>query len=155
MDRIDKKILQLLQENGRMSNQELAEKVALSPSPCLRRVKQLEENGYIKHYTALLDPQTVGLELTVLVSVTLVSHNPKTMAAFEKAIQAIPAVIHCYLVAGQAHEYMLTVVAPTLNDYQELLLQQLIQIDSVKNVNSSFVMRNVIDNPALPLDHLE
>lgn len=154
MDRIDRQILTLLQENSKISNQELAEKVALSPSPCLRRVKQLEEDGYIDRYVALLNPKKVGLELAVLVSVELNSHEPAVMTDFETAIKNVPEVLQCYLVAGQTHEYILKVVTPSLEGYQELLLKKLIQIDGVKNVNSSFIMRRIIDDSPLPLGHL-
>src|SRR4249919_2958719 len=109
MDRIDKKILEILQNNSQISNQELAEKVALSPSPCLRRVKQLEENNYINRYVALLNPEKIGLQLTIIVSVGLSTHDPKKMHAFEKNMKSFPEVIQCYLIAGQTADYLLKI----------------------------------------------
>lgn len=154
IDRIDKKILQLLQENGKINNQELAEKVALSPSPCLRRVKHLEDEGYINKYVALLNPEKLGLQLTILVSVGLDSHDAKLMAKFEKIIKTYPEVVQCHLIAGHFQDYMLKVVVPNLNVYQSFLLNKLTQIEGVKTVQSNFVLRNIVDESSLPLDHL-
>ena len=109
MDRIDKKILDLLQTDGRISNQDLADQVSLSPSPCLRRVKQLEDEGYIRQYVALLDPQKIGLALTIMVSVALSNHDAHTMQDFEKMIATFPEVIQCYLIAGQTSDYLLKI----------------------------------------------
>lgn len=154
MDKTDKHILELLQDNGKLNNQDLAEKVALSPSPCLRRVKQLEKEGYIKSYSALLNPEKLGLKLTILVSIGLNTHEPKKMTEFENRIQAMPEVIQCFLIAGQAQDYMLTVVASSLEEYHTFLLKKLTQIEGVNNVHSSFVLRNIIEKPSLPLHHL-
>jgi len=154
MDRIDKKILKLLQSNSKINNQELADEVALSPSPCLRRVKQLEEAGYIHKYVALLNPEKLGLQLTILVSVGLTSHDPKLMANFESKIKALSEVVQCHLIAGQEKDYMLKVIVPGLSEYQTFLLKKLTQIDGVKNVHSSFVLRSIVDTSALPLGHL-
>lgn len=151
MDRIDKQILALLQENSKLSNQELADKVSLSPSPCLRRVKQLEDEGYIDRYVALLNSKKLGLELTILVSVGLSSHDPKVMTNFENIIKNIPEVIQCYLIAGQVQDYMLKVVMQNLEAYQEFLLKKLTQIDGVRNVHSSFVLSSIVDKSSLPL----
>jgi Lrp/AsnC family leucine-responsive transcriptional regulator len=155
MNRIDRHILELLQTNGKISNQELADQVSLSPSPCLRRVKQLEAAGFIERTVTLLNPEKIGLTLTVMVSVQLTSHEPPVIASFEKIVKQLPEVIQCYMVAGQTHEYLLKVVAPSLNEYQDWLLKRLTQIDSVKNVNSSFVMRNVVDSGPLPLEYAD
>lgn len=154
MDRIDKKILEILQSNGRISNQELAEKVALSPSPCLRRVKQLEDDGYISQYVTLLNPQKIGLQLTIIVLIGLSSHDAKKMKVFENKIAAIPEVVQCYLIAGQSADYLLKVIVPSLNDYQTFLLNKLTEIDGVSQVHSSFVLQQIVDKTALPLDHL-
>ena len=155
MDRIDKKILDILQTQGRISNQELAEQVALSPSPCLRRVKQLEEDGYIRQYVALLDQNKLGLQLTIMVSVGLNSHDAKKMQDFEKAVTAIPEVIQCYLIAGQSADYLLKVIVANLDEYQSFLLKKLTIIDGVNQVQSSFVLQHVIDRTSLPLDHVD
>ena len=121
MDRIDKKILDILQSDGQISNQDLAEKVALSPSPCSRRVKQLETEGYIDKYVALLNPKKLDLTLTIIVLVGLDSHEPKKMSKFEDTIASFPEVSQCYLIAGQAADYMLKVIVRDLKHYQEFL----------------------------------
>ncbi|TNF69340.1 MAG: Lrp/AsnC family transcriptional regulator [Gammaproteobacteria bacterium] len=154
MDRTDKHILNLLQENCKINNQDLAERVSLSPSPCLRRVKQLESDGFINRYVALLNPEKLGLQLTIIISVGLISHDRKMMAHFENKITQFPEVIQCDLIAGQAQDYMLKVIATNLNAYHDFLIHKLTQIDGVKNVHSSFVLKKIVDHPGLPLDNL-
>lgn len=154
MDRTDKKILELLQINCQVSNQELAELVSLSPSSCLRRVKLLEEQGYIKKQVAILAPEKIGLNLKVIVSVGLNNHQPKIMKGFEDAIRLLPEVVQCYLVTGQSADYLLKIIVPDLNAYQEFLLDKLTRIDGVDTVHSSFILRNIADTTALPLDYL-
>lgn len=154
MDKIDKKILDLLQINSKISNQELADRIALSPSPCLRRVNQLEEEGYISKYVALLNPEKLGLQLTIMVSVGLDTHDPKKMDHFEKTIQSFSEVVECYLIAGQTHDYLLKVMMANLNDYHAFLLKRLTQIPGVKTVHSSFVLRNIVNKTALPLTNI-
>ncbi len=153
MDRVDKKILELLQLNSKISNQELAEKVSLSPSPCLRRVKQLEDDGYINKYVALLNPEKLGLQLTIFASVGLSSHDPKITSGFEKIIKSLPEVVQCHLVTGQAQDYLLKIIVPNLNVYQSFLLNKLTQIEGVRSVYSNFVLHNVVDKTSLPLTH--
>ena len=155
MDRTDIKILENLQTQGRISNQELADQVALSPSPCLRRVKQLEENGYIQQYTALLDPHKIGLQLTVIVLIGLNNHDSKKMQQFEKTMSSIPEVIQCYLITGQSADYLLKVMVPNLEAYESFLLKKLTVIEDVNQIKSSFVLQCVIDKTALPLNHLD
>lgn len=152
MDKIDKRILMLLQSNGKITNQEVADQVALSPSPCLRRIKQLEEEGYIDRYTALLNPKKLGLTLTILVSVGLDTHDAAIMKRFESAIRTYPEVMQCHLVAGQAQDYLLMVVVKSLEDYQNFLLKKLTQLKAVKSVHSSFVLRSIVDTTAFPID---
>lgn len=151
MDRIDKKILEHLQTNSQISNQELADQISLSPSPCARRVKQLEDEGYISKYVALLNPEKLGLQLTIIVTVELNNHNPRKMKEFETAMAALPEVIQCYLIAGQSADYILKVMFATLNDYQQFLLNKLTQLDMVSSVQSSFMLRKIIDKTALPI----
>ena len=151
MDRIDKQILELLQLNAQISNQELADLVALSPSPCLRRVKLLEENGYIKKHVALLNPDKIGLKLTVIVSIGLSSHEPDIMADFEQTIVLFPEVIQCHLITGQSADYLLKIIVPDINAYQAFLLAKLTRIKGVINVHSSFVLKHICDTTALPL----
>jgi len=152
VDRIDKKILGILQENSQINNQELADQVALSPSPCLRRVKQLEENGYIKKQVALLDPEKIGLNLAVIVSVELNSHQPAIMSGFEETVRLLPEVIQCYLITGQSADYLLKIMVPDLHAYQSFLLGKLTCINGVSSVHSSFILRDVCNTTALPLD---
>ena len=153
MDRQDKKILMMLQDNGRLTNQELADAIALSPSPCLRRVKLLEDQKIIRRYAALLDPETIGLHLTAMVSVGLDKHSPQKMRQFEIVIKKIPEVMQCYLVTGQAADYLLKVVVSSMKHYQKFLLEQITQIDGVASVHSSFVLQPIVDKTALPLDY--
>lgn len=155
MDKTDKKILELLQANSRISNQELSDKVSLSPSPCLRRVNQLEEAGYIHKHVAILDAEKIGLQLTIIILVGLTDHDPKKMAGFEKIMENSHEVMQCYLIAGQTADYMLRIVVPSLAEYQEFLLNKLTQINGVHTVHSSFVVRNVIEKTAFPLKHVK
>lgn len=154
MDRIDKKILTLLQDNGRLSNQELADEVALSPSPCLRRVKALEDEGVIRKYVALLDPELLSLQLTVMVSVGLNKHSPECMRQFELTIKKIPEVIQCYLITGQSADYLLKVIVSNMQHYQKVLLERITQIDGVTSVHSSFILRKIVDTTKFSLDFL-
>ena len=155
MDRIDKKILEHLQSNAQISNQDLADLVALSPSSCLRRVKLLEDNGYIKKQVALLEPDKVGLKLTVIVLVGLNSHQPGVMSAFEETVRFLPEVIQCYLITGQSADYLLKIMVPDLNAYQSFLLGKLTCINGVDTVQSSFILRTICETTALPLDYLD
>ncbi len=154
LDRTDKKILELLQSDSQISNQELAEKIALSPSPCLRRVKQLTDNGYINKQVTLLNPEKIGLSLIVIVLVGLNTHQPAVMNAFEETMQLLPEVIQCYLITGQSADYLLKIIVPDLKAYQDFLLGKLTGINGVSSVHSSFILRTVCDTTALPLDHL-
>lgn len=154
IDSTDRKILEILQSDGQISNQELADRVALSPSPCLRRVKQLTENGYINKHVTLLNPKKIGLELTVIVLVGLNSHQPSIMNAFEENMRLLPEVIQCYLITGQSADYLLKIIVPDLSAYQAFLLGKLTGIDGVSSVHSSFILRTICDTTALPLDHL-
>lgn len=151
LDTIDKKILAALQTNSQISNQDLADKVNLSPSPCLRRVKQLEEGGYIEKHVALLSPEKLGLKLTVIVLIGIDNHSAAKMADFEKQIKSLPQVTECYLIAGQSADYLLKVMVPDINHYQQFLLKELLSIKGVSNVHSSFVLQSIIDKTELPL----
>lgn len=154
IDRTDKKILEILQSDAQISNQDLADRVALSPSPCLRRVKQLTDNGYISKQVTLLNPEKIGLELTVIVLVGLNTHKPAIMNAFEESMLSLPEVIQCYLITGQSADYLLKIIVPDLKAYQAFLLGKLTGINGVSSVHSSFIMRTICDTTALPLDHL-
>ncbi|MCW8408083.1 Lrp/AsnC family transcriptional regulator [Legionella sp. PATHC035] len=155
MDRTDKKILDILQSNCQINNQELADMVALSPSPCLRRVKLLEDQGYIKKKVALLEPEKIGLKLSVIVLVGLNSHQPSVMNQFEEEVRFLPEIVQCYLITGQSADYVLKVIVPDLNAYQSFLLDKLTRINGVTSVQSSFILRTICETTTLPLDHLD
>lgn len=148
LDRYDRQILTVLQTDGRISNQELADRIGLSPSPCLRRVRALEEAGLIVGYRALLDAKALGLSLTALVQISMDRHTPERFATFEAAVVEIPEVMECLLITGQAADYQLKVAVKDLDAYQELLLKRITGIPGVSGVHSSFVLRRVVDKTA-------
>lgn len=154
LDRYDRQILAALQVDGSLTNQELAEGVGLSASPCSRRVKALEEAGIIIGRTTLLDQKALGLDLTVLVQISMDRHTPERFENFERTVRTFPQVQHCYLVTGQEADYQLKVVVPDMDAYQQFLLGEITRVEGVSGVHSSFVMRKVIDSTALPLDYL-
>ena len=154
LDRIDRRILECLQQDGGLSNQELAEKVGLSPSPCLRRVRALEEAGIILKRVTLLDRKQLGLSLAVILNIGMDRHTPERFEEFEKAVAALPEVQECYLVTGQEADYQLKVVVPDMDAYQAFLLGKITRIPGVSGVHSSFVLRRVIDSTEVPLGYL-
>jgi Lrp/AsnC family transcriptional regulator, leucine-responsive regulatory protein len=151
LDRYDRRILEVLQEEGRISNQELAERIGLSPSPCLRRVRALEESGLITGYRAVLDARRLGLSLLALIHISMDRHTPERFAAFEERVRALPEVLECLLITGQDADYQLKVIVRDMDAYQALLLDKITRIEGVSGVHSSFVMRRVIDKTSLPL----
>lgn len=154
LDRYDLKILAALQKDSRISNQELAEQIGLSPSPCSRRVKQLEDTGYITRQVALLDQRKLGLTLTVFVMIGLDRHTPDRFSGFEETIRNCPEVLSCSLVTGMDADYQLRVVVPDMDHYQHFLLNTLTRIEGVSSVRSSFVLNQVVSSTELPLGHL-
>lgn len=151
LDRYDRNILNLLQENGRLSNQELADAIGLSPSPCLRRVRALEESGLILGYRALLDAKKLGLNLMALLHISMDQHTPERFAHFEEQVTQLPEVIECLLITGQTADYQLKVIVTDMDAYQALLLNRITRIEGVTGVRSSFVLRRVLDKTAPPL----
>ena len=151
LDRYDKRILETLQQDGRISNQDLAERIGLSPSPCLRRVRALEEAGIIAGYRAQLDAAKLGLSLMALIHISMDRHTPERFANFEARVAALPEVLECLLITGQDADYQLKVVVQDMQAYQELLLNKITRIEGVSGVHSSFVMRQVVDTTSLPL----
>lgn len=149
IDRYDRQILRLLQQEGRLSNQELADRIGLSPSPCLRRVRALEESGFITGYRALVDARSLGLSLMALIHISMDQHTPERFDRFETAIGEIPEVLECLLITGQDADYQLKVVVKDMDAYQELLLNRINRIPGVTGVHSSFVLRRVVDKTAL------
>jgi Lrp/AsnC family leucine-responsive transcriptional regulator len=151
LDRYDRQILEILQTDGRINNQDLADRIGLSPSPCLRRVRALEEAGLIVGYCALLDARKLGLTLMALVHISMDVHTPERFANFEASVSVLPEVLECLLITGQDADYQLKVVVRDMDHYQTLLLDKLTRISGVTGVHSSFVLRRVVDKTALAL----
>ena len=154
LDRYDIRILEELQDNADISNQELADKIGLTPSPCLRRVRHLEEMGFICGQVTLLNPEKLGLSLTILIQVSMNTHTPEQFEHFEKTIENYPEVIECLLITGQSADYMIKVMVPDMSYYQDFLLNKITRIKGVNGVHSSFVLRRPISKTSLPLNHL-
>ncbi|ACR11467.1 transcriptional regulator, AsnC family [Teredinibacter turnerae T7901] len=152
IDRFDRLILNELQRNGRVSNQELADAISLSPSPCLRRTRALEESGLIDGYVALLNARKLGLTLMAFIQISMDRHTPDRFAHFEQAVERCPEVLECHLITGQSADYLLKVIVKDMDAYQQFLLQTLTRIDGVSGVHSSFVMKSPVRKTALPLD---
>lgn len=150
-DRYDRAILAALQKDGRISNQDLADQIGLSPSPCLRRVRTLEESGLILGYSAQLDAKKLGLTLMALIGISMDQHTPERFEKFEREIAAIPQVLECLLITGQQSDYQLKVIVEDMDDYQRLLLNRITRIAGVTGVHTSFVLRPVINRTALPV----
>lgn len=151
LDAIDRKILALLQEDARLANVELADKVGLSPSPCLRRVRDLEAAGIIRRYVTLLDPAAVGLPVSVFVNVTLERQVEQALERFEAVILKRPEVMECYLMTGDA-DYLLRVVIADLSSYERFLIEHLTRVPGVASIKSSFALKQVKYRTALPVD---
>jgi len=151
LDEIDRNILRLMQQNGRISNLELAEHVGLSPTPCSRRVKRLEESGLIDRHVTLLNAEALGLNLTALVGISMDRHTPDRFNLFEQAISKMPEVLECSLVTGQASDFLLKVVVRDMRHYEKFLLGHLTKLKGVTGVHSSFVLRQVVNKTSLPI----
>jgi DNA-binding Lrp family transcriptional regulator len=149
-DEIDRRILRALQENARVSNVELAERVGISPSPCWRRVRDLEQRGVISRYVTLLDPGSIGLPVSVVIQVSLERQVEAALETFESAVAKWPEVMECYLMTGDA-DYMLRVVVADLAAYQRFLLDHLTRVPGVASIKSSFALKQVKYGTALPL----
>lgn len=149
-DAIDRRILDHLQEDARVSNADLARTVGLSASACLRRVRDLEESGVIERYATLLDPIVAGMPVSVFVSVTLEKQVEAGLEAFERAVRALPEVMECYLMTGDS-DYLLRVVAADVAAFRRFLLDHLTRIPGVANIRSSFALNQVKYRTALPL----
>lgn len=151
IDSYDRAILQRLQRDGRISNQDLADAVNLSPSPCLRRVRRLEEEGIIENYVARLNARKLGLNLMAFIQISMDRHTPERFARFEEAIATYPEVLECHLITGQAADYQLKVVVEDMDAYQLFLLNKITRIEGVTGVHSSFVLKSPINGTALPV----
>jgi len=153
-DRTDRKILETLQADARLTNQQLAERVALSPSPCLRRVRALEESGVIRQYVALLDPAKIGLSLLAYVTVKLEKKGKMPVEQFTRAVLAWPEVIACYAMTGDM-DYLMRVQVEDLDHYSRFIMEKLLKQPGVIDIKSNFVLERVKDTTALPLQQLE
>lgn len=142
MDKIDYAIVKALQQNGRLTNQELAERVNLSPSPCLRRVRNLEKSGVISGYSAQIDAKKYGLSVTLFARITLEQHNRDVVTRFENAIQDIDEVIECHLLTGSA-DYLLRIIVADLDDYNRFMREELHEIKGIAAIDTSFAFGEV------------
>ncbi len=150
MDSIDRHILRVLQEEGRLSNVDLAERVGLTPAPCLRRVRALEEARVIQKYAALVDSGTLNLGVTVFAQVTLDKQVKDQLEVFERSVREWPQVMDCYLMTGDS-DYLLRIVLPDVEAYERFLNEALTQVPGVASIRSSFALRQVKYSTALPL----
>jgi Lrp/AsnC family transcriptional regulator, leucine-responsive regulatory protein len=153
LDAIDHRIIAELQADGRLTNVQLADRAGLSPSPCLRRVKRLEQEGVIEGYRALLRRDRIGLGLSVFLSVKIDGHANDRAPTFEQAVTAMPEVVACHMVSGDA-DYFLEVVVPDLPDYQRFLVDKLLNLTIVREVRSNIAIQTLKAGAALPLQHL-
>ena len=154
LDDIDEKILRIIQEDADISMHELGRMVDLSHTPCWRRVKKLEERGFIRQRVTLLDPLYLDLSVNVLVNVTLQRHKGEEIALFEEMITEIPEVVECYSVSGET-DYLLRVVVRSVSDYELLLRNKLIKLPAVGNLNSTFALRQIKYTTELPLESVD
>ena len=150
LDHTDRKILSLLQSNARISNAELAERVNLSPTPCLRRMRKLEEMGLIRNYRAILDEKKLGFPVSAYVFVNLDKNTKENGQAFEQAISLLPEVIECCVVAGR-HDYVLKVVARSLEDYDRFMKEGLAEVKPVADLESMIVLNQSMYPGGLPI----
>lgn len=153
LDRIDLKILRELQSNGRISNAELAEKVSLSPSPCLQRVKKLQNSGYITGYSAHIDTSKLGEFITIFSEVTLKRHFPEDIKQFQLSIEKIPSLIECHLISA-GYDYMLKFIVRSLTEYQEIMESLVDKQIGIEKYFSFVVMKSPILKRQLPLDNI-
>ena len=154
LDAIDCRIVASLQADGRLSNIELAARVGLSPSPCLRRLKRLERDGYIDAYRAVLQRERIGLGFSVFIGVKIEGHANDQALAFEKAVLAMPEVVGFHLVSGEV-DYFLEVVVPDLEHYRQFLITKLLDLSIVREVRSNIAIQTLKAGAPLPLAHLE
>ena len=151
LDEIDVHLLRLLQRDARASNQSLADRVGLSPSACLRRVRRLEEEGVVTGYTALVDATTIGRGRTIVVELTLASQQRDALEAFEAAVLEVPGLRSCHLLAGEA-DYLLVLAVEGVDQYERIHRDHVGRLPGVSRVRTSVAMRTVVDRPGVPVD---
>jgi Lrp/AsnC family leucine-responsive transcriptional regulator len=150
IDRAEREILQVLQTDGRISNVELAERVGLSESPCFRRVRRLEESGVIKSYAARLDQRLLGLQVTAFVQVSLDKQDDRKQRDFLASVEAEEHIVECHAMSG-SHDYLLKVVARSMDHFSELSMQRILKFPGVKNIESNFSLMAIKESSALPV----
>ena len=153
-DTIDRRILEVIQEEARISNAELASRVGLSPSPCWRRVRALEDAAVIRRYVTLVDAEAIGLPINVFATVTLEKQVERALERFERAVAERPEVMECYLMTGE-FDYLLRIMVPSLGAYERFLMDHLTRIEGIASIKSSFALKQVRYKTALPLAHIE
>ena len=154
LDAIDLRILKALQDDARLTNSDLADRVGLSASPCLRRVRRLEKEGFIRTYRAVLDREAIGLGLTVFVDIKVEKHNRETAQALQEALRALPEVVSCHMVSGAA-DFVAEIVVANLKAYERLLTEKLLTLPMIADIRSNFALSRVKSDAALPLTHLK
>ncbi len=145
LDKIDRQILALLRENARMSNLELAESVNLSPTPCARRVKQLEDAGVITGYSVTTDPRKLGYQLSVYIAISMDKHTAERFSNFEKKLREFPEVVSCSIVTGRSEDYLIKALVKDMAHYEEFLLHRLNRIEGIAQVHTSFELRQIFE----------
>ncbi len=153
LDTTDRRLLAALQEDARISNTDLAKKIGLSPSPCWRRVRNLENRGVVRRYVTLLNPDAMGLPINVFATVALEKQVESTLENFESEITRYPEVMECYLMTGE-FDYLLRIVVPDLNAYERFLMDHLTRIEGIASIKSSISLKQVRYKTALPLSHV-
>ena len=154
LDRMDRRILEEIQADGSISNLELAERIGLSPSPCARRMKLLQESGIISGQITVLDQKKLGLPISIYISVSLDHQSPVRLKNFDNKVTGWSEVVECSLITGSDTDYWLKVVMPDMDYYQKFLLDKLNQIEGVSRIRTSFVMKQVVQRTQLPLNHI-
>ena len=149
LDKIDRQILALLRDNARISNLELAESVNLSPTPCARRVKQLEDAGVITGYSVTTDPRKLGYQLSVYIAISMDKHTAERFSNFEKKLREFPEVVSCSIVTGRSEDYLIKALVKDMAHYEEFLLHRLNRIEGIAQVHTSFELREVFSLPVI------
>ncbi len=150
MDKYDRKILKVLQSEGRISNKALAEQVALSQAPCWRRVEALQKSGVITGYTAIVSQEKLGLNLTAFAQITLDNHHPDTVKRIDEGIQQWPEILECHATSGE-YDYLLKIVTQDMNSYNQLIYDKILMLPSIRSVNTSFSMQQKKRTSQLPI----
>ncbi|HIK80099.1 MAG TPA: Lrp/AsnC family transcriptional regulator [Porticoccaceae bacterium] len=152
---MDRRILEEIQADGSISNLELSERIGLSPSPCARRIKILQETGIINRQITLLDQDKIGLPISIYVMVCLENQESERLENFDRNVRTWPEVLECSLITGSDADYLLKVVMPDMDYYQRFLLKKLNRIDGIRCIKTSFVLRKIVHRTELPLDHIK